>query len=307
MSDGRAVSTRAASIAARSAVEIVAVVDPLHVPAVGGEARHHVLAEGERGRSVDRDLVVVVEHVERAEAEMSGERGGFGGDALHQVAVADERPHVVVEKRGVRSRAVEAGSEHLARHRHADRVAEPLAERSGGGLDALRVSRARGVPESSSRAGGTAAAPRSAGRSRRGGGARTGAPRRGRRRGRSGRGSRQSGCCRVVAQELRPERRRPSAPARAELRDAPTWRPRPCRRRGTGWCRWPAGRAGRKGSPWVRSPRTLSVRVLLNERRERGVGKVYRSRIPVQLEIAGLGFRRTIPRPPEDPVRWPSG
>ena len=59
-------------------VEVVRVVDVLHVPAVGLEARALVLAvEAERGRAVDRDPVVVVDVDEPAEAELPGDRRGL--------------------------------------------------------------------------------------------------------------------------------------------------------------------------------------------------------------------------------------
>ena len=50
-------------------VEVVRVVDVLHVPALRLEARAAVLGEGDRRRAVDRDVVVVVEVDELAEAE----------------------------------------------------------------------------------------------------------------------------------------------------------------------------------------------------------------------------------------------
>ena len=53
--------------------------------------------EGERGRAVDRDAVVVVEDDELAEPERAGERGGLLRDALHQVAVGRDHVHAVVD------------------------------------------------------------------------------------------------------------------------------------------------------------------------------------------------------------------
>ena len=60
-------------------LEVVAVVDVLHVPAVGLEAAAPVLGEGEVGAAVDADVVVVVEDDELAEAEVPGQRGRLAG------------------------------------------------------------------------------------------------------------------------------------------------------------------------------------------------------------------------------------
>ncbi len=71
---------------------------------------------------------------------MAGERGRLAADALLQVAVAGEAPDVVVERAraggGVR---VEQAALAAGRDGHADRVADALAERAGGGLHAGRV------------------------------------------------------------------------------------------------------------------------------------------------------------------------
>ncbi len=68
---------------------------------------------------------------------MPGERGGFGGDALHEVAVRGQNPGAVVEERF--APLVETRRELLARDRHADGGGEALAERAGRRLDARRV------------------------------------------------------------------------------------------------------------------------------------------------------------------------
>ncbi len=125
------------------------VVEALDVPAVGGEARADVLRERERGVALDRDVVVVVEREQLAEAEVPRERGGLRGHALHEVAVRDDRVDPVVDD--LVARAVEARREHALGDGHADRVAEALPERPGRGLDAggvaeLRVARRARAP-----------------------------------------------------------------------------------------------------------------------------------------------------------------
>ena len=130
--------------------EVVGVVDLEHVPAVGLEALGDVLdVEAQRRRAVERDRVVVVEVDEPAQPELAGQRRRLGRDALHQVAVGDDRVDVVVHHLG----AVALAQEALG-HRHADAVGEALAERAGRHLDAggdvdavaLRVARASASP-----------------------------------------------------------------------------------------------------------------------------------------------------------------
>ena len=114
--------------------------DALDVPAVRLVPLQHVLGEGGRRVALDGDVVVVVEKDEVAELLVAGERGRLGGDALLQVAVGDDRPDGVVEgglalgRLGVEQAALVAGG-----HRHAHRVGDALAERSGGRLHTRRV------------------------------------------------------------------------------------------------------------------------------------------------------------------------
>src|SRR5439155_23217039 len=69
-----------------------------------------------------------------AEAEVSREGTRLARDAFHQVAVAGKRPDPVVHH--LVAGPVEAVGHQSLRDRHADGVADPLAERPGGGLDA---------------------------------------------------------------------------------------------------------------------------------------------------------------------------
>ena len=112
-------------------VGVVGVADPGDVPAVAHEAGGDVVVVGEVGFAVDRDVVVVVDPAEVVELEVTGDRGGFVGDALHQAAVAGDRVDVEVEE----VRAV-AGALPLGGDRHPDRGGDALAERAGGRLDA---------------------------------------------------------------------------------------------------------------------------------------------------------------------------
>ena len=85
------------------------------------------------GRAVEGDVVVVVEVDEPPEPELAGQRRRLGRDALHEVAVGDDRVDAVVHDLGAVALAQEALGD-----RHADAVGEALAERAGGDLDAGR-------------------------------------------------------------------------------------------------------------------------------------------------------------------------
>ena len=85
---GPLASRRARLQRCRDRVHVLRVVDVLDVPAVRLEAGALVLGrEGQRGRAVDRDVVVVVDVDERAEAEVARDRRCLLRDAFHQVAV----------------------------------------------------------------------------------------------------------------------------------------------------------------------------------------------------------------------------
>ena len=102
MSVGRSDSLRAVGEGGVDGVEVVAVGHVQHVPAVALEAPADVLGEGQVGVAVDGDAVVVVEHDELAELQVPGEDCAPRCHALHQVAVADERPDAVIDDGGVR-------------------------------------------------------------------------------------------------------------------------------------------------------------------------------------------------------------
>ena len=106
------------------------------MPTVRLEAARRIVGEPALGLAVDRDAVVVVERDELGQSQCPGERRGLVRDPLHQAAVADENICAMVDDRV--AGAVEFRSQQLFRKRHADRVGESLAERSGCSLDAGR-------------------------------------------------------------------------------------------------------------------------------------------------------------------------
>ena len=122
----------------------VAVLHLEHLPAVRLVPLAHVLGERELGAAVDGDVVVVVEHDERAEAEVARERGGLARDPLLQAPVAADHEGVVLHH--VEALAVEGRGGVRLPQRHAHGIGEALPQRAGGHLDAhgvlvLRVAR----------------------------------------------------------------------------------------------------------------------------------------------------------------------
>ena len=138
---------------ARDGFEVVAVSHVLHLPAVAFEPSPHVLAEGEPGRSVDRDAIVVVDQLETAQPQMPRERRRFAGDAFHQIAVAHQRPDPVFHQ--LETGPVEVIRQEPLGDRHAHRVPYTLAERSRRSLDAGACVPAPDAPASGSRIDGT--------------------------------------------------------------------------------------------------------------------------------------------------------
>jgi hypothetical protein len=63
--------------------DVVGVVNAQHLPAVGLETTADVLVEGDVGRAVDGDVVVVVDPAQVRELEMPGERCRLACHALH--------------------------------------------------------------------------------------------------------------------------------------------------------------------------------------------------------------------------------
>ena len=74
--------------------------DALDVPAIGLESLAGVVAVGQLRRSVDREVVVVVDVDESPELEVPGERGRLVADALLEVSVARDHERVVVDDVG---------------------------------------------------------------------------------------------------------------------------------------------------------------------------------------------------------------
>ncbi len=110
----------------------IVAVDPFCVPAARLETRHLIDVVGQRDRAVDGDAVVVVKENQLVELEMTSQRDRLMADAFHQVAVGAQHIGVVVDHFTAELRGQQA-----FRQRKADRGGDALAERAGGGLDAV--------------------------------------------------------------------------------------------------------------------------------------------------------------------------
>ena len=116
--------------------EVVSVDIAQHRPAIGFEAARRVVGEPPLHVAVDRNAVVVVEGDQLVQLPGAGQRAGLVADAFHQATVAEEDIGSVIDHR--MAGAVELVGQQLLGQRHADGIADPLAERAGGGLDAGR-------------------------------------------------------------------------------------------------------------------------------------------------------------------------
>ena len=129
--EGRSSTAIARRTAASRRVDVVGdLADALDMPSVRLEALAGIVAVGELGRAVDRDVVVVVDVDQAAEPQMAGERCGLVADALLEVAVAAITNVWWSDDVGAEPRPQVALGD-----AHADAVGEALAERPGGHLD----------------------------------------------------------------------------------------------------------------------------------------------------------------------------
>src|SRR5262249_24343746 len=67
---------------ADEAVRIICIGNMLDIPTISRKARGDILAEGERGLSLNRDVIVVIDPGEVPERQMASERGRLARDAL---------------------------------------------------------------------------------------------------------------------------------------------------------------------------------------------------------------------------------
>lgn len=73
-------------------------------------------------------VIVIVQIDQFFQFQMIGERGGFRGNAFHQIAIANDPLSEVIDD--LKSGAIVARSQVRLRHSHAHPIAETLTERS---------------------------------------------------------------------------------------------------------------------------------------------------------------------------------
>ena len=117
-------------------LEIIAVGQILHEPAVSLEAPPHIFVEGQVRRALNADVIVIVKEGEVAETEKPGDRSSLRRDALHQVAVTADAVNVVVYD--FVPWTIEMSRQIFFGNSHADRIAKTLAQRTGGRFDSRR-------------------------------------------------------------------------------------------------------------------------------------------------------------------------
>ncbi len=119
------------------------VADP---PAVGLKASDRVVAVGQLGRPVDRDVVVVVDGQEPAQPQVTGQGRCLVRDPLHEAAVAGDDKGAVVTHVGT-----EGCTQPAFGNRQPDCVADALSQRAcrdfdAGGVAGLWVPRCTAAP-----------------------------------------------------------------------------------------------------------------------------------------------------------------
>ncbi len=129
--------------------QVLAVGHLQHPPALGFEARGHVLGEGQPGPPLDGDAVVVVEQDQLLQGQVPRQAGGLLGHPFHHVPVPGEGEGAVVHH--LEPGAVEPLRQPALGHGHAHGVADALAQGPGGGLHpggvpVLRMPRRAGAP-----------------------------------------------------------------------------------------------------------------------------------------------------------------
>ena len=123
-------------------------VDMLDMPMGGLEPEQLVIIHGERRVALDRDMVVIVEIDDIAQAKVTGQAGGFRADAFHHIPVAANGIDFIIKK--IETRLVVPCGQVLLRDGQAYPIGEALSQRARRDLDAgrepvFRVSRCLAV------------------------------------------------------------------------------------------------------------------------------------------------------------------
>ncbi len=114
-------------------VDVVALLDPLDVPAERGEAGCTVFRKGQFRAAFDRDVIVGIEDNQLAQPQVPGLRSGLGRDPFLQVAIASQDVGVVLDD--FVTWPIEPGRQGRLGDGHAHGIRQALPQGTGGGLD----------------------------------------------------------------------------------------------------------------------------------------------------------------------------
>ena len=107
------------------------------MPAVGFKSTRCIVRKPTLHLAINRDAIVIVDRDQFAQTQRAGQRAGFVGYPLHQTAVSQKHPGVVVYNR--MSLAIELCCQSSLSDGHPDCVCQPLPERPGSRFHTRRI------------------------------------------------------------------------------------------------------------------------------------------------------------------------
>ena len=130
-------------------VQVIAVRNGQHLPAIGLEPQTDIFGERNLRISFDGDMVVVIQINQFSEAERRRQRRCFGADTFHQVPVGYQSVRIVIDNR--QSRFVIYGCQMFFRQGHPDSHGKALSQWSRSGFHTrchaiFRMTRSHGFP-----------------------------------------------------------------------------------------------------------------------------------------------------------------
>ncbi len=117
-------------------LQVIDIPHSRHIPAIGEEARGHILAKGQVCTAFNTNAVVIVNPAQIGEVEMPGKGSGLAADPFHHVSISGEGIDVVMKQ--LETRAIEVRRQPALSYRHSYAGSHSLAQRTGGRLDAGR-------------------------------------------------------------------------------------------------------------------------------------------------------------------------
>ena len=78
-------------------VDVIAVRNRHHLPAIRLEPQPDVLRKGDVGAAFNGNMIVVIEINQFAQSQCRRQRSRLGADALHQIAVGNQRIRIMID------------------------------------------------------------------------------------------------------------------------------------------------------------------------------------------------------------------